>query len=199
MTVLTAVIMPKKNRAAGRLTTISFLNFEEELTGLCKSLDDPALIKEREAAVYARIDEICAQLYPADSKVFMGGKIVTAAERFRVLFMRQLGSSGDWVEYFQERNRLLAQVAQEPAQKQREHLKNLGNERWDHDDRNKHMAQEFRKRRETSNLSDTALKEDIGRKRGLKRSQSNEAINRGIKLLDKTRSDASPRKRPDTP
>jgi hypothetical protein len=188
--------MPKKNRAAGRLTTISILNFEEELTGLYNSLDDPALTKESEAAAYARIDEICAQLYPADSKVFIReGKIVTAAEHFRVLFMRREGSSGDWVEYSQERNRLLAQVAQELAQKQREHLKNLGNERWDHDDRNKYMAQEFLKRRGTADLNDTALKEDIGRKRGLKRSQSIEAINRGIELLDRTGSDASPRKR----
>jgi hypothetical protein len=191
------VNMPKKNRAAGRLTTISILKSEDELTSLCDKLNDPTLTKESEAAANARIDEICAQLYPVDSKVSfnVGGKIATAAERFRILFMRRWGSSGDWVEYFQERNRLFAQAAQEPAQKQNEHLKNLNSERWDHDSRNMQMAREFLKLRGASNRSDTKLKKDIGDKYGLKRSQSIEAIDRGIKLLDQTPGSAPSRKK----
>jgi hypothetical protein len=50
-------------------------------------------------------------------------------------------------------------------------------------ERDRAMAEEFLRRCQASNKSDTALKEEIGRKAGLKRSAAVAAINRGVKKL----------------
>jgi hypothetical protein len=84
------------------------------------------------------------------------------------------------------RNRLLHELIIKTAQKQNKDLKRARSRRWDEEhirDRDQQMAREFERRKGTSGKSDTALKAEIGRKFGLSRTQSVEAINRGQKLL----------------
>jgi hypothetical protein len=168
--VETVVIMPKK------LTTISILNFEDELEDLCRKLSSGALAKNEEAITEARVKEICKQLQ-SDRFGPMGRDFLT-------LFMRRFRSTGDLADYCAIRNPLFMEAATELARKNKKNLKKINSQRWNNDTRDMQMAREFRRLRPTSHLSATALKAQIGSRRKLRRSASNDAINKGLRLLD---------------
>jgi hypothetical protein len=163
------------------LTALKFLKLEDELEDLWKKVLDDVT---KAAAIDSRIKEICRLLCPnPDEKVFPLN--LNRGDEFYLLFRNRLRSNADFAEYVAARHRAWAVVAERPARKQNENLQDLNSRRWDHSGRNRQMAREFRQRKPTSDVSDTALKAEIGRKRGLARSASIDAINEGLRSLDK--------------
>jgi hypothetical protein len=165
------VIMPKK------LTAVSILKFEDELEDLCHKLSSGALTKSEEAITEARIKEIGEQLCP--------GMLDPLGRDFRSLALRRLRSSGDLADYCALLNSLFMQAATEWARNQRKNLKNLISHRPNTNIRDMQMAREFLRLRPTSDVSGTDLKAAIGMRRKLGRTASIDAINRGLRLLDK--------------
>jgi hypothetical protein len=167
----------------GNLTTISTLDLEDELENLCGELDNPNVNKEE---VEAQIKEFCDRLYPDPQATLLcpDGKLRTGGERFYFLFAKRWRSSGDYIDYVIERDRVFVRIAETSARKHRENLKDLNRKRWNKNSRDMQMAREFLRLKSTSDVSDTKLKWRIGRRHNLGRSASNDAINKGLQLLD---------------
>jgi hypothetical protein len=154
------------------------LNLWNELSELYHKFGDPQLTENDEATLEARVKEIGAQLFP-------DGLQDPLERDFWTLFMRQNHSSGDFADFWRLQHGHFAQTAAEAARKHIEGLTRLNNQRWNNDSRDMQMAREFRQLKKTFERSDSKLKEEIGKKRGLKRSASIEAVNRGEQLLDR--------------
>jgi hypothetical protein len=159
-----------------KLTHLSILNLWDELSELYLKLGDPQFTENDEATLEARVKEIGAQLFP-------DGLQDPMERDFWALFRRQNNSSEDYADFWRLQHGRFAQTAAEAARKHIEGLTKLNNQRWNNDSRDMQMAREFRQLKKTSKRRDSKLKEDIGKKRGLKRSASIEAVNRGEQLL----------------
>jgi hypothetical protein len=172
----------------GNLTSISILALEDELKKLCAELGDPELTKKKAKATENRIKEICDALYSdLDSAVLISpdGKRVTAGEHFYHLFAKRTRSSQDFIDYVTERDHVWARVWGQSARKHRKNVQDLNRKRWNNNSRNMELAREFLRLQPTSDVSGTDLKARIGLRRyGLSRSASNDAINKGLRLLD---------------
>ena len=95
-------------------------------------------------------------------------------------------SSGAFIDYAPERDRLLVRIEELSAEKQKQAPEEHRRRRAAFlSDRDSQMAQEFlnKKSNPHSFRSDSALKEEIGKRHDLGRSASIEAINRGLKSL----------------
>jgi hypothetical protein len=166
-----------RKKGTNRPTINRFLALEVELM-------DSRLSEERRIKAEAEMKEICERLDPEGPRLFPA---YPDYERFTQFYGRWK-SSGDLAEHSMVRSRLFTELAVKAARKHNENLASARNRRWiknDIRDRDLQMARKFQHRKGTSRRSDTALKEEIGRGYGLHRSQSVEAINRGLKLLAK--------------
>jgi hypothetical protein len=140
-------------RKDSSLTTISVVKLVNELEELRAQIGAPVCTKEKE--VEARINKICAELFPDAPQ----------GEYFRALFAKRYRSSGDWMEYDLAINGLLAQVAEVAARNQHERLKGYNNKKVGKNDfRDKQIAKELFQRRGSSYQKDSQLIEEIGEK-----------------------------------
>jgi hypothetical protein len=132
------------------------------------------------AKVEALVKDICKQTIP-DRDPF--GEF---GERFIYRMRRRFKSSADFAEYVVDRELLLNRLREISEEKHRHAAEKGRRQRAvEISERNKQMAEEFLQKRKNlfSYVSDSALKADIGEQRGLGRSASIEAIDRGLKSL----------------
>jgi hypothetical protein len=107
-------------------------------------------------------------------------------ERFIHRLRKRFRSSGDALDYHMDRDRLLVRLGEISAEKQKQAPEEFRRQRAAlRSDRDEQMAEEYLRKRKSSNLSASDLKAEIGRspKYRLKRSASIAAVNRGLKSL----------------
>jgi hypothetical protein len=162
---------PKSNTAA-------FRRLEAELADLCRdehqnTEEAAARADARIANVQARIKDICKLAYPEDPGF---------GESFLRLLRNRFRSSGAFTDYAQERDRLLVRLSEMSADKHRRTLEE--SKRLTADSkvkRNEQMIEEYRRKKDSSDLSASDLKAEIGKGHGLGRSASIVVIDRGLK------------------
>jgi hypothetical protein len=162
-----------------RPTVHSFLELEGQLNELCGGKSDFDV--EAAEEIIGRIKEICSRLPP----LFFGAESRPYGEWFCEKLKRRGKSSGDYLDYSIARSRLLEHFAEIHVKRQTHNLKEKARQRHQENaDRNIALAYEYlRIRNKGSPRSDSALKEDIGRKSLLKRSASIAAIDDGLRRL----------------
>jgi hypothetical protein len=162
---------PKNNAGALR-------SLEAKLAKLCSYKDQTAEVPKVEAQI-AKVEEAICDLASSVERDF--------GKRFVGLHRRRWRSSGDSIDYFRERDRLLVLLGEESAKKQKRTLEEFKRQRATYRIiRNRQMAEEFRQKKSSPSSkykSDSALKAEVGKRRNLGRSASIEAINRGLKDL----------------
>jgi hypothetical protein len=158
-------------RATNRPTTSLLRRFEHRLGGR-------DLSEEKHELIVEEVNEIFDKCFDA-----VGG-----CKGFSILFGRQKRSSGDFVEYVNARNHLIALLDEESAHKR---MSNLGkNPRKNNVSRNMEMASEFlRRRKNNSAISASELKKQVGKKFGLGRTAAIDAVGKGLRLLRTQASD----------
>jgi valyl-tRNA synthetase len=163
----------------------AFLSLEAKLNDLETPTTDAAAkataVQIMEA--FVRIKAICNLAHPAKPKF---------AERFIRLLSNRLRSSAHFAEYMQLRDHLLSRLTQISAEKHKQASEDHRRRRAvEKSDRNREMAEAFRSHKSNqqhSQKGDSALKAEIGKRFELRsRSASIEAINRGLKSLNKQR------------
>jgi hypothetical protein len=153
-------------RKSKRRTVNSFLDLEAKFFGNSELAD-----------VVEGIKEIFQQVYPKDPKDDRD----YCKEFITTMYLQ---SSGDFLDYSLTRNRLLADLAKNAAMKQKNNLENTNISRQQSNSkRDVQMAQEYQRKKSSSQLSVTALKANIGKKHDLKRTAAIEAINRGLEII----------------
>jgi hypothetical protein len=175
---------PKSNAAA-------FRSPEAELADLCRNEHQTA---EAAAKAEERIKAICDLANFPERLSFGGGERLSLGggerlsfgEHFIRLLRKRWRSSQDFFDYFHEHNGLLVRLGEISAEKRKRILEDA---RWQRAARNvnrdRQIVQEYvqeRKLRSDKDISDSALKAEIGERHGVKRSASIEIINRGLKL-----------------
>ena len=169
----------------------AFRSLEAEFFDLCRAehraTEAAAATEARIAEVEADIKVICKLAYPEGSDsgehLYPIGEYPGFSEYFIRLLRRQFRSSGDFIDYGRERDRLFVRFSEIAADK---HRRNLGETKRLHADyianRDRQMAEEYLQKEGSSNLSRSALKAEIGKSHGLRsRSASIAAVNRGLK------------------
>jgi hypothetical protein len=169
---------------------------EEEIEARLAPRQDMVAIEREIEAIIGQIKDICSQM-PLDVSLGRLSEFSDYGELFVSKLCRRWRSLEDYLEYGQERNRLLVHLTEINVEKQRKNLgKNNQQRHRKTANRNIELAQEFlRRRKQGSHLSDCALKEDIGRSNSLvdpnggpvrlSRTTSIDAIDDGLGRLGK--------------
>lgn len=171
-----AKVNPKNSAAAFRSLEAKFAKLQ--LPHHHKTKEAAEKAEARVAKVEARIKDICDLANCAEPSFGDFG------ERFILQLRKQWRSSQDFIDYGQERNRLLVRLGEVSAEKHRRASEEARRQRAvSISNRNRQMAQEFLSKKSNSYKSDSALKAEVGKRRSLGRSASIDSINRGLKAL----------------
>ena len=171
-----AKVNPKNSTAVFRSLEAKFVKLHPPRDH--KTKEATAKAEARVAKVEAQIKKICDLANSAEPGFGDFG------ERFILLLRKQWRSSQDWIDYGQERNRLLVRLGEVSAEEHKRASEEARRQRAGFiSDRNWKMAQKFLNKKSNSYKSDSALKAEIGKLHSLGRSASIEAINRGLKAL----------------
>ena len=133
----------------------------------------PNLTEEESAKILAQMEKFCARVYPNNPEY---------CERLVVEMSRWSRSPADLGVALSARGSFLEDLAVLSAEQRKQNLAK-NNLKPDLSNRDMKMAKEFHKKKKTTDISKSALMADIGRRYGLRRSASIEAIKRGQKLL----------------
>jgi len=178
-------------KAKPKNSAAAFRSLEAELADLGR--DEHQTTKEATAKAEARIAKIEAHIkaicnltnFP-ERFSFGGERLISFGEHFIGLLRNQFRSSGAFIDYHRERDRLLMRLGEISAEKQKQAPEESRRQRAAlRSVRDEQMAEEYLRKRKSSGLSASDLKAEIGRsfKYRLKRSASIAAVNRGSKSL----------------
>jgi hypothetical protein len=152
----------------------------------CEDKETGAIKREIEATL-SQIKEFCSKVaLLSDPKYLRTASLPFQgdyADWFVTMFMKRWRHQGDFVEYQAARNRLVQELAEISAEKQKRAARKVADQRHlETSTRNSRLAEEFLQRRPKSYLNDSRLKQIIGReqKPPLKRSAAIEAIDDGL-------------------
>ena len=177
-------------KAKPKNSAAAFRSLEAEFADLCRDEHQAteaaaAKAKTRIAEIEAGIKDICKLAYPEDIGAYLSpiGVYPSFDEYFIQLLRRWFRSSGNAADYNRERDRLFVRFGEIAADKHRRTLEEAKRLHADfRANRDRQMAEQFRQKKGSSNLSPSDLKAEIGKSHNLRsRSASIAAINRGLK------------------